>query len=82
MLTMIVGALALIAVAAVGIYLLLKSMGENGIEAAAPGSCRSGRCGVPRSDHRDPARDTDVPAIQYIPLDSISRSGRSRSDNE
>ncbi|PIV21601.1 MAG: hypothetical protein COS39_10700 [Hydrogenophilales bacterium CG03_land_8_20_14_0_80_62_28] len=29
-----------------GVYWLLKSMGQDGIEAAAPGSCKSGRCGV------------------------------------
>ncbi len=34
-------------IAAVGaIYLLLKSMGQDGVEVAAPGSCKSGRCGV------------------------------------
>ena len=34
-------------VAAVGaIYLLLKSMGQDGVEVAAPGSCKSGTCGV------------------------------------
>ncbi|MDI6747411.1 MAG: hypothetical protein QMD17_09715 [Rhodocyclaceae bacterium] len=37
-------------IAAVGaIYFLLKSMGQDGVEVAAPGSCKSGRCGVPRS---------------------------------
>jgi hypothetical protein len=25
---------------------LLKSMGQDGVEIAAPGSCKSGRCGV------------------------------------
>jgi hypothetical protein len=39
-------AIVLLAVSVWGLYLLLKNMGENGIEAAAPGSCRSGRCGV------------------------------------
>jgi hypothetical protein len=28
------------------IYLLLRSMGQDGVEVAAPGSCKSGRCGV------------------------------------
>ena len=27
------------------IYLLLKNMSEEGIDIAAPGSCRRGRCG-------------------------------------
>ena len=39
-------ALVLLAACVAAVYLLLKNMGENGIEAAAPGSCRSGRCGV------------------------------------
>ena len=37
----------IVLLAAVGaIYLLLKSMGEDGVEVAAPGSCKRGRCGV------------------------------------
>ena len=39
-------ALFLLAVAVAAIYLILKNMGEEGIEMAAPGSCKSGRCGV------------------------------------
>jgi uncharacterized protein (UPF0333 family) len=35
-------ALVLIAVSVTGVYLLLKSMGRDGVEAAAPGSCKSG----------------------------------------
>jgi hypothetical protein len=42
----VVIALILLVVAVAAIYLLLKSMGEDGIEVAAPGSCKSGRCGV------------------------------------
>ena len=34
-------------IASVGaIYVLLKSMEQDGVEIAAPGSCKSGRCGV------------------------------------
>jgi hypothetical protein len=40
-------ALALLLLSVLGVYLLLKSMGQDGVEAAAPGSCKSGRCGVP-----------------------------------
>ncbi|NJD25083.1 MAG: hypothetical protein FIB06_06725 [Betaproteobacteria bacterium] len=29
------------------IYLLLKKMSEDGIDIAAPGSCKRGRCEVP-----------------------------------
>jgi len=39
-------ALVLLAVGVGAIYLILKNMGEEGIEVAAPGSCKSGRCGV------------------------------------
>lgn len=39
-------ALIVLAIAVGAIYLILKNMGEAGIEIAAPGSCKSGRCGV------------------------------------
>lgn len=39
-------AILLLAAAVAAIYYLLKSMGEDGVEVAAPGSCKSGRCGV------------------------------------
>jgi hypothetical protein len=42
----IVVALIILAVAVGAIYLILKDMGEAGIEVAAPGSCKSGSCGV------------------------------------
>jgi hypothetical protein len=42
----VVIALILLAVAVGAIYLLLKHMGEDGVEVASPGSCKSGRCGV------------------------------------
>jgi hypothetical protein len=47
MLTVIIAVIVL-AIAIFAIYWLLKSMGEEGIEVAAPGSCKSGRCGVRR----------------------------------
>ena len=49
-------ALIVLAVAVGAIYLILKNMGEEGIEVAAPGSCKSGRCGVrcaPATEARD-----------------------------
>lgn len=52
----IVVALIVLAGAVGAIYLILKSMGEDGIEVAAPGSCKSGRCGIRRS----PMTDTQV----------------------
>lgn len=64
----------LLAVCAVGIYLLLKSMGQSGIEAAAPGSCRSGRCGVTPSPR-------SMPAEQVVLIDEITRSD-ARSPNQ
>ncbi len=53
-------ALALLAASVAGLYLLLKSMGEDGVEAAAPGSCRSGRCGVPPRQ----AGEGDAPGVE------------------
>ena len=50
-------ALVLLVVAVGAIYLLLKNMGAEGIEIAAPGSCKSGRCGVrcaPAAKESDP----------------------------
>ena len=40
-------ALILLAAGIAAIYLLLKNMGQEGVEIAAPGSCKRGRCGVP-----------------------------------
>ena len=51
----IIIALILLAAAVGAIYLLLKNMGEEGVEIATPGSCKSGRCGVrckPESESR------------------------------
>ena len=64
-------ALLLIAVSVAGIYWLLKSMGEDGVEAAAPGSCKSGRCGVqPRQPGAGHLPETEV---QYMHTDEIKR---------
>jgi hypothetical protein len=43
--------IALLAASVSAIYLLLKSMGQDGIAIAQPGSCKSGQCGV-RKDLR------------------------------
>lgn len=53
-------ALVLLAASVAGVYLLLKSMGQDGIEAAAPGSCKSGRCGV---QPRHPG-EADAPMVE------------------
>jgi hypothetical protein len=58
-------ALVLLVAGVAAIYLLLKNMGEDGIDIAAPGSCRRGRCGAPgctsveRADEA-PLRAADV----------------------
>jgi hypothetical protein len=39
-------AIVLLIASVATIYFILKSMGEDGVEIAAPGSCKSGRCGV------------------------------------
>lgn len=46
MFTVIV-ALVILAAGVAALYLLLKNMTEEGIDIAAPGSCKRGRCGVP-----------------------------------
>jgi len=56
----VVIALIVLAIAVGAIYLILKNMGEEGIEIAAPGSCKSGRCGVrcaPVADERREAME-------------------------
>jgi hypothetical protein len=53
----IIIALVILAAAVGAIYLLLKSMGEEGVEVAAPGSCKSGRCGVRRPPEEEPLPD-------------------------
>ena len=40
-------ALILLLAGVAAVYLLLKNMNEDGIDIAAPGSCRRGGCGVP-----------------------------------
>ena len=39
-------AITLLVVSVGVIYYLLKSMGQDGVEIAAPTSCKSGQCGV------------------------------------
>jgi hypothetical protein len=80
--------LLLIGACALGIYFLLRSLGNDGIEAAAPGSCRSGRCGVtprPREVVGEVGRDDlrvlrdDDPRLELI--DDITRPD-ARSPNQ
>lgn len=56
-------ALIVLAIAVGAIYLILKNMGEEGIEVAAPGSCKSGRCGVrcaPVTEARDAQDEVEL----------------------
>lgn len=51
-------ALVLLFAGVAALYLLLKNMGEEGIEIAAPGSCKRGRCGIPSRPPVDQADDS------------------------
>lgn len=60
----IIIAIVLLAVGVGAIYLILKNMGEEGIEVAAPGSCKSGRCGVrcpPAMEAQEEEAEAEVP---------------------
>ena len=54
-------ALVLLFAGVAAIYLLLKNMSEDGIDIAAPGSCKRGRCGVPS---RPPVDRVDEAPLQ------------------
>lgn len=54
-------ALVLLFAGVAAIYLLLKNMTEDGIDIAAPGSCKRGRCGVPC---RPPVEEADEAPLQ------------------
>ena len=72
-------AVVLLAAAVGGVYLLLKSMGQDGVEAAAPGSCKSGRCGVqPRQGGESAAAPVQE---HYVRVDEITRRD-ARSENQ
>lgn len=69
--TAVLIALVLIAVSVTGVYLLLRSMGRDGVEAAAPGSCKSGRCGV---QPRQPGEDSSpLVEVQHVRINAIKR---------
>lgn len=67
-------AVVLLGLSVVAIYLLLKSMGQDGIEAAAPGSCRSGRCGVQPPKPATAAAEEDRVLLQFVQLDEFKRT--------
>lgn len=65
----IVIALIVLVIAIGAIYLILKNMGEEGIEVATPGSCKSGRCGVrcaPATNERDELTDETEAGRQKV----------------
>jgi hypothetical protein len=68
MLTVLV-AIALLLACVLGLYLLLRSMGRDGVEAAAPGSCRSGRCGV----QPNRAGEAGTGDVKVVRIDEIRR---------
>jgi len=59
-------AIALLFAGVAAIYLLLKNMCEDGIDIAAPGSCKRGRCGLPS---RPPVEETDEALLQVANVD-------------
>jgi hypothetical protein len=65
--------IALLMISAGGIYLLLRNMGQNGIEAAAPGSCRSGRCGVTPNHVQTQGSPAESMTVQLVKIDEITR---------
>lgn len=52
-------ALVLLAAGIAAAYLILKNMTEEGIEIAAPGSCKRGRCG-PQCSSRNEAEEEET----------------------
>jgi hypothetical protein len=64
-------ALVLLATSVAGVYWLLKSMGQDGVEAAAPGSCKSGRCGV--APRQTGETNLTMVEVQYVHTDEIKR---------
>ncbi len=74
-------ALVLLAAAVAGVYLLLKRMGEDGIEAAAPGSCKSGRCGVaPRQSEAGEESCVEVRFVKVSEIGGENGPGRPRPE--
>jgi len=54
-------ALVLLFAGVAAIHLLLKNMSDEGIDIAAPGSCRRSRCGVPNCQ---PVEDAEEAPLQ------------------
>jgi hypothetical protein len=72
MVTVLVALVLLFAGVAV-IYLLLKNMTEDGIDIAAPGSCKRGRCAV---QCRPPVDQAEV-----VPLQAADAGDQSKANS-
>jgi hypothetical protein len=55
-------ALVLLFAGVAAIYQILKNMSEEGIDIAAPGSCKRGRCGAPSRPPVGEAEETPLQA--------------------
>lgn len=61
----VIFALVLLVAGVAAIYLILKNMGEDGVDIAAPGSCKRNGCG---SSKCAPARDgVEAPLLTEEP---------------
>lgn len=58
----VIVALVLLSAGVAAIYLILKNMSEDGIDIAAPGSCKRGCCGGPSRPQREEAEETPLQA--------------------
>jgi hypothetical protein len=67
-------ALVLIVVCVGAIYYLLTSMGRDGVDAGAPGSCSSRKYGAQTWKGQEPQE-------HYVKIDEITRKD-ARSDNQ
>ena len=74
-------ALVLLAASVAGVYWLLKSMGQDGVEAAAPGSCKSGRCGVqPKQPGEADSSQVEVQFVHPVDIKRADAASRNQGD--
>lgn len=66
-------ALAILAAGVAAIYLILKSMSEEGVDIAAPGSCKRGRCGGQNLQQAEP------PEVSALQIADAGDSGKVNS---
>lgn len=71
-------ALVLLVACCGAIYLILRNMGQDGIEVAAPGSCKSGRCGVRCTAPTESAETVDASEATLMPGDDSPQRGEPR----